>query len=314
MKRLEEHCRSVWDGRRVLLDRAGAELDREMEEEIRTDLIDFALLWAELRLRLAPGGQLGGARRQTLAWFQEVETLLGPSPALRRERRTLARALGSVEPPPDPAGEPGPRTAWEHAALGRSLLRSGALRQAAAQFERALDVYPQDFWLNFYQGLCAYRLQRYQGALRYFHACVVLAPNSPECFYNRGLAHAALGQTDPAMHDYDRALRLNPVLAGAALNRGLLNYRLKRYPQAIADIQRALENGADPGAAHYDLALTHLALGDRQAAGHCTTIPNTLKRAGSVNSSSAGADSTAAPPVPANYSFAGQGVNYQTGS
>jgi tetratricopeptide (TPR) repeat protein len=265
-RQLEERLRAAWAGRGVLLDRAGAGLDPDTEEVIRTDLVDLVILGADLCVRLAPKGRAAEALRQALRWLQEGEALLGPSPAFRRERRTHAPDLGQGEASPDPSDEFPPRTAWEHAALGRSLLRSGDVRRAAARFEQALESYPQDFWLNFYQGLCAYRLRRYADALRYFHVCVVLAPDSAECVSNRGLAYAALGRTGRALRDYDRALRLNPGLAGAAWNRGLLHYGRKRDPQALADLRRALANGADPGPIHYDLALTYLALGDRDAA------------------------------------------------
>jgi tetratricopeptide (TPR) repeat protein len=40
----------------------------------------------------------------------------------------------------------------------------------------------------------------------------------------------------------------------------------RRFEEAAADFARALENGADPGAVHYQWALLDLARGDRAAA------------------------------------------------
>jgi tetratricopeptide (TPR) repeat protein len=80
------------------------------------------------------------------------------------------------------------------------------------------------------------------------------------------MAYAALGGTERALHDYDRALQLDPRLAGAALNRGILHYRTARYDEAIADLQRALAAGADPAVVHYNSALVYLARRDRGAA------------------------------------------------
>src|SRR5262249_30854507 len=144
------------------------------------------------------------------------------------------------------AAELPPRTAWEHYALGRFFLRSGNLALAAAELQRALELRPQDFWPNFYQGLCAYRLRRYGDAVTAFCVCVALAPGEAECYFNRALARAALGSTGLALQDYDRALQLDPALAAAALNRGILHYREKRYTDAAADLRLALNNGADP--------------------------------------------------------------------
>ena len=64
----------------------------------------------------------------------------------------------------------------------------------------------------------------------------------------------------------EQALRLDPSLSVAALNRGMLNYRAKRYDAAISDLQRAGQLGADPAVVFFDLALANLARGERAAA------------------------------------------------
>src|SRR5205823_3906053 len=110
------------------------------------------------------------------------------------------------------------------------------------------------------------RLRRFEAAAAAFDVCVALAPKTAECYYNRARAHAALGQAEASLRDYDHALRLDPHLALAALNRGVLLFRERRYPEAIADFRRALAGGVRPAPAYYNLALAHLALGDRAAA------------------------------------------------
>lgn len=132
-------------------------------------------------------------------------------------------------------------------------------------FERGLDVRPQDFWLNFYMGLCEYRRGQLAAALIRFHVCVALSPESPECWYNRALAYASQGQSTAAIRDSDNALELKPDLVEAAGNRGMLHYKLKHYDLALADLQSALARCAKPASIHYNMALVHLALGDRRA-------------------------------------------------
>ena len=70
------------------------------------------------------------------------------------------------------------------------------------------------------------------------------------------------------MRDYDRALQLEPALAQAALNRGLLHYRAHRLLEAEEDIRRALNGGVDAAIAYYDLALVAVARADTEAARH----------------------------------------------
>jgi tetratricopeptide (TPR) repeat protein len=154
---------------------------------------------------------------------------------------------------------PAPLTAWEHDAIGRTLLASGDLSAAAQELRAALQLEPAGAWPNFYYGLCAYRTGDYQAAVAAFSVCIGTMPNVADFFYNRALAFAGLGQSESAMQDYDRALRIDSTHAFAALNRGMLHYQQKHLDQADADLKLALQHGADPASVYYDLALVHLA-------------------------------------------------------
>ena len=240
LKTMGEECRTAWEARGLLADRAAAPLDPDTEEQVQADLLDLALLWSDLDRQAGP------------AVLAECEELLGPRPALTRER-------------PGREGQPA-RTPWEHVALGRGLLRSGDLERAAEELGRAADLRPQDFWARFYGGVCAHRRQQFAEAVNSFGVAIALAPTCAECYYNRALAHAALGDNVRALNDYDRALTLAPRLAAAELNRGVLHYQEGQYSLALADLERALRDGAQPAAAHYNLALVHLALREETAA------------------------------------------------
>ena len=137
------------------------------------------------------------------------------------------------------------------------------------RFQRVLDQRRHDFWSNFYQGLCAYRLGQFHDALAAFRTCIALAPNSAECYYNRARVAEALGRGDQAILDYGRALELDPALTAALINRGILAYKNGRNDDAIADFRQAFRTASDSrtlGLIHYNLALAHLARGDRAAA------------------------------------------------
>jgi len=263
---LGPHLRAAWEARGRLLGSLEPGADAEVGDRLRADLLDLGILWADLQVRLEPGaGDAAAARRRSLATLDEAEACFGPSPVLDHDRRALAAALGL----PAPAGGApvrAARTAWEHYALGRSELAAGAVAAAAAEFERAVDLRPQDLWAQLSRGVCAYRLGRYVRAAEAFDVCVALAPNSAGCYANRARARAALGHAGDALRDFDRALRLDPTLGSAALDRGVLRDRLGRHEEAIADYRRALIAGADPTVTQFDLALARLATGDRPAA------------------------------------------------
>jgi eukaryotic-like serine/threonine-protein kinase len=259
---------AVWGTRKALLNREGAELPAEVEGGLRTDLLDLAIIWADLSVRLAGPGERSASARAALKVLDETEAQFGPSAALARQRRACASACGEAGPesPTPPRADESPRTPWEHYALGRALLQAGDLEGACAALDRALELRPGAFWPRFHRGVCAYRLKLHEEAATAFEVCVALAPDKAECYFNRGLARAALGRTAEALRDHDEALRRNPGLGAAALSRGLLHYEQRRYAEAAADLHRALAGGADPAAAHYNLALVHLARQDPAAA------------------------------------------------
>jgi serine/threonine protein kinase/Flp pilus assembly protein TadD len=251
LRDLEAQCRAAWLERERLLDAADAALDSDLEETLRRDLLDVAVLWADAHARLAKPADRAEARGAGLRILDEAETLFGCSAVLHRQRTALG------QPPADPA--PAPRTAWEHYALGRWLLRSGDLAGAADAFDCAVHLRPQDFWPWFGKGLCAHQQRRNAVAVTAFSVCVALAPDSAACYFNRALALAAHGEPGAALRDYDKALELDPRLASAALNRGVLHLQQHRFDAADADLQRALTLGADPAAVQYNRGLVEQA-------------------------------------------------------
>jgi eukaryotic-like serine/threonine-protein kinase len=211
-------CRTFWDDRGRVVERLSPAGGPALEPAAREDLLDLAIVCADLQVRLAPPDRKEEARRQALTVLAEAEALCGPSPVLDEERRRHAapgRPAGCGARAPGRDGAPD--TAWEHYALGRALLRSGDTDRAAEEVERAIRLQPQGLWPNFYRGLCAYRRGRYEDAVTAYSVCIGAAPEPAACFSNRALAYAALGRSEQARRDYDQALRLDPALTATAL-------------------------------------------------------------------------------------------------
>ncbi|HEX5269428.1 MAG TPA: tetratricopeptide repeat protein, partial [Gemmataceae bacterium] len=196
-----DRCRALWEKREVIASRLG--------DQTRTDLLDLAILWANLRGHAADPGD---ARREELETLAQAEAMFGPTRVLCEERRAQLLALGRAEAAEEAGRQAAALTpcgAWEHYALGRAYLRDGDLRRARDQLDRALELDPQSLWTNFAKGLCAHRMGQYHDALAAFSACVALAPQSAACLYNRGRAYEALGCPDRAAEDFERAAALS---------------------------------------------------------------------------------------------------------
>ena len=265
LQEIDRTCGAIWRERGAILTEFPVTEGGAEEQEPRTELLDLAILWAELKVRSAAEGEQTRARRDALELLAEAEQTFGRSVVLDQERAGYAAEPGA-DARPAAREAAAPRSVWEHNVQGRRLLHSGRLAEAEAEFQQALDAEPQAFWPNYGAGVCAYRAERPADALTAFSVCVALEPASAECFYNRGLAYAALDRRDDALDDYTRALTLDPRLAAASLHRGMLFRDAGRFEEAAADFQRAIDDGAEACAVHYQWALLHLARNDRAAA------------------------------------------------
>ena len=70
-----------------------------------------------------------------------------------------------------------------------------------------------------------------------------------------------------AKRDLDSAIRLQPKLGDAYVNRGAALIGLRRYPESLADLNRSIELGSEePAKAYFNRALAYEGSGDLKAA------------------------------------------------
>ena len=224
----------------------------------RTDLLDLALLSADLRAK---------DRAAAAARLAEADELLGREPVLTAIRGAIE---SGAELPPTPA-ELGPESSgWALHALGRAHLSRGDAAAAGRFFREAAKREAETFWPVFYLAQLALRAGNYVEAVSEFSRCLGAARDRRgACHYNRAVAYEALGNLNAAADDLDVALELEPDLAAAAFRRGVVRFRQNRYAEAAADLDRALRAGHPPGEVWYHQALVARAAGDRPNAVVC---------------------------------------------
>ena len=120
LRKLEAGCSEVWRGRSRLTNQATAPLAPEIERRVRTDLLELAILWADLHVRLAPAEQLDQARREALQVLAQAEAELGSSVVLSQGAADLRRGIGTERR--------GPSSVRQGRAAGAAH-RLGALRR-----------------------------------------------------------------------------------------------------------------------------------------------------------------------------------------
>ncbi|MBS0488939.1 tetratricopeptide repeat protein [Phenylobacterium sp.] len=86
-------------------------------------------------------------------------------------------------------------------------------------------------------------------------------------FVNRGVLKLRRSAFSDAARDFDFAVRLQPEMGEAYVNRGAASIGRKRYAEGLSDINRSLELGvSEPEKAYYNRALAHEGLDDPKSA------------------------------------------------
>ena len=91
-----------------------------------------------------------------------------------------------------------------------------------------------------------------EAAIDAYNKAIELNPTLAGSYNNRGSAKDNLGRSEEAIADYDRAIELDPDYAEAYYNRGNAKNNLDRPEEAIADYDRAIELNPDYAGYYYN--------------------------------------------------------------
>lgn len=137
-----------------------------------------------------------------------------PEPAARPA--PSSKSSGSVPPRPKPSPSPAPAgpspadQADEHARAGREQLRRGNYAAAAAEYNKARDLDPNNAEAAAGLGEVAFEQGYYAQAVERLKQAVKLRPRSVRYLVLLGNAYFKLGQHKSAMDTYQRALDIDP--------------------------------------------------------------------------------------------------------
>ena len=99
-----------------------------------------------------------------------------------------------------------------------------------------------------------------------FGSCVAVDKDFAPAWLNRGLAYARLRFFDQACDDYDRAVRLDPTMTEALVQRAMAKEGRRDLPGAIADLTAALAAGGAPTRVYFIRARLRDEAGDAAGA------------------------------------------------
>jgi ribosomal protein S12 methylthiotransferase accessory factor len=127
---------------------------------------------------------------------------------------------------------------------------------AALKFERAMELAPdaeERSMAAFYAGFARTRLEQWSAAVPYLDAAVADSPEVKEYYNLRGVAHFKQGNFEPAAADFRAALDLDSGSACDLANLGICHKMMDEREPAVDYLQHALL--LDPG---LDFAQKHL--------------------------------------------------------
>ena len=122
-----------------------------------------------------------------------------------------------------------------------SLGRAGRYAEALMVYERAINLRPDDFEIQFNRALTLEKLNRPQEALDGYHLASQVQPDDPDPFYNSAILMRKLGRYDSALRAIDRAISLAPRREQLHFARAIILVGLKQYDEALKSCEIILK-------------------------------------------------------------------------
>lgn len=115
------------------------------------------------------------------------------------------------------------------------------LKRAVEEYRLALQIDPKHYWSHLQAGRCYLSLGQGLNALEALGTCVSLEPDTVWAYSVRGLALALRKDFRGAEQDLEKAFRLDPDFCPARLNLGVIQWLQEKHDDALATFTAVLE-------------------------------------------------------------------------
>ena len=129
--------------------------------------------------------------------------------------------------------------------LATLYLTLGDHDQALATFDKAIALTP-DYAGNWHnKGICLFQQEVWADALTAFEKVIELDNEFIGGYINAARCHAALKQNEQALQAFDQALAIDSDNREALKGRGILHQLQEQHQQAVDDLSRVIQGGAE---------------------------------------------------------------------
>jgi tetratricopeptide (TPR) repeat protein len=109
---------------------------------------------------------------------------------------------------------------------------------AIADFNKAIELNPNNANSYYYRGNAKLKLEDYRGSIPDFNKSIELNPNLADAYYNRGFAKLILGQKDSACLDFSKAGELGLAKAYELIKKYCNSNFYKYYMTEVEKIRK----------------------------------------------------------------------------
>jgi tetratricopeptide (TPR) repeat protein len=117
--------------------------------------------------------------------------------------------------------------------------------RALEEFDKCLEINPDDADIWSYKGSALYTLGRYEEALEAFDKSLEINPKNENVWSFKGSTLYMLDRPEKALKALDKALQSNPNRPEAWFNKGSILFELGRYKQSLSAVENTLRISAE---------------------------------------------------------------------
>lgn len=162
--------------------------------------------------------------------------------------------------------EKSPRSSLVRTNLGKAYLKEGRLDRAAAEFQAALAMNPNNRAAHVALANLYHRLGKMESAVKEYEAAVRTIPDPSRARSILGQIYLDEGRTDWAVKEFQKALDLKPDFVEARLNLGVAYHALGHYGLAVEEYRKIQDEAVVFPVVYYNLGLSLWRLGEREQA------------------------------------------------
>lgn len=144
---------------------------------------------------------------------------------------------------------------------GKIKLMENDLVGAARDFEKAVQLNPDDPDAHMKKGEAYYELGQFETAASDYDRAIQLQPVNPHAYYNKGNALFFMDEEDEASQSYTIAVEQKPDFANALNNQASIQINRGNFARAVEHLTRAIEQQPSYAFSYFNLARAYKAMG-----------------------------------------------------